>query len=215
MAKPLLTDELWSVIEPGLPRVRPLPLGGRPRASDRACLSGIRFVLKTGIPWEDLPAEFGCCGMTCWRRLRDWQKAGVWTGLHRVLLEMLHEADQIDWSRTLVDSASVRTGRVGGSTAKPPPGALPLDPGCFPSCGFASNTLAGSKSWLDSHNTWYMNRGQVRDPRDRPNGVRRRAPRWTPPLKASCAAGNRAAWAGVVGGGRSQPARETSIVRVG
>jgi len=108
MARPLLTDELWLVIEPGLPRVRPSLLGGRPRASDRACVSGILFVLRTGIPWEDLPAEFGCCGMTCWRRLRDWQKVGVWTGLHRVLLEMLHEADQIDWSRTWVDSASVR-----------------------------------------------------------------------------------------------------------
>jgi transposase len=120
MSKPLLTDELWSVIQPGLPRARPSPLGGRPRASDRACLSGILFVLKTGIPWEDLPAEFGCCGMTCWRRLRDWQKAGVWTGLHRVLLEMLHAADQIDWSRTLVDSATVRA--VGGAKK---PGRIP------------------------------------------------------------------------------------------
>lgn len=113
MAKPLLTDELWSVIEPGLPRVKPSPLGGRPRASDRACLSGILFVLKTGIPWEDLPAEFGCCGMTCWRRLRDWQQAGVWTRVHRVLLEMLHEAGLIDWSRALFDSAMVRA--VGGA----------------------------------------------------------------------------------------------------
>lgn len=113
MARPLLTDALWSVIEPGLPRVKPSPLGGRPRASDRACLSGILFVLKTGIPWEDLPAEFGCCGMTCWRRLRDWQKAGVWAGVHRVLLAMLHEAGQIDWSRALLDSATVRA--VGGA----------------------------------------------------------------------------------------------------
>lgn len=119
MAKPLLTDELWSVIEPGLPRPRTYPRGGRPLVSNRATLTGILFVLKTGIPWEDLPREMGCgCGMTCWRRLRDWQKAGIWAGLHRVLLEMLQEANQIDWSRALIDSASVRA--VGGAS-KPAP----------------------------------------------------------------------------------------------
>jgi transposase len=65
-------------------------------------------VLKTGIPWEDLPQEMGCgCGMTCWRRLRDWHVAGVWNGLHAVLLDRLAEADQIDWSRASLDSASV------------------------------------------------------------------------------------------------------------
>jgi len=119
IAKPLLTDELWSVIEPGLPRPRTYPKGGRPLVSNRATLTGILFVLKTGIPWEDLPREMGCgCGMTCWRRLRDWQKAGIWAGLHRVLLEMLQEANQIDWSRALIASASVRA--VGGAS-KPAP----------------------------------------------------------------------------------------------
>jgi transposase len=114
MGQPLVSDELWSVIEPGLPRQRPRPRGGRPPVPDRACLTGIVFVLKTGIAWEDLPQEMGCgCGMTCWRRLRDWQQAGVWEGLHRVLLELLHEADRIDWSRALVDSATVRA--VGGA----------------------------------------------------------------------------------------------------
>jgi len=72
-------------------------------------LTGILFVLKTGIPWEDLPQEMGCgCGMTCWRRLRDWQEAGVWQDIHHLLLNRLRESDQIDWSRAVVDSASVR-----------------------------------------------------------------------------------------------------------
>ena len=75
---------------------------------DRAALTGIVFVLKTGIQWEDLPAEMGCgSGMTCWRRLRDWQAAGVWARLHRVLLERLHGADKLDWTRASLDSASV------------------------------------------------------------------------------------------------------------
>lgn len=79
-------------------------------------------MLKTGIPWEYLPQELGCgCGMTCWRRLRDWQQAGVWDRLHRVLLAKLRGANQIDWSRAVVDSASVRA--VGGAKkpARTPP----------------------------------------------------------------------------------------------
>jgi transposase len=76
---------------------------------DRRALAGIVFVLKTGIPWEFLPQEMNCgCGMTCWRRLRDWNDAGVWRRLHRVLLERLNTADKIDWSRAVVDSASIR-----------------------------------------------------------------------------------------------------------
>ena len=114
MAKPLVTDDLWTVVEPLLPQRPPRPKGGRPVVNDRAALSGILFVLKTGIPWEYLPQEMGCgAGMTCWRRLRDWQRAGVWDHLHRVLLDRLRGADQLDWSRAAVDSASVRA--VGGA----------------------------------------------------------------------------------------------------
>lgn len=108
MAKPLLPDDLWSVIEPLLPPPRPRPKGGRPPISNRAALTGILFVFKTGLPWEYLPVEMGCgSGMSCWRRLRDWQEAGVWAALHRVLLERLEGAGQLDWRRAALDSASV------------------------------------------------------------------------------------------------------------
>ena len=108
MAKPILSDELWNVISPLLPPERPKPKGGRPRVPDRRALGGILFVLKTGIPWEMLPREMGCgSGMTCWRRLQEWQEAGVWHSLHRLLLDRLGEADRIDWSRASLDSASV------------------------------------------------------------------------------------------------------------
>jgi transposase len=120
MAKPLVSDDLWAVVVPLLPRDPPKPKGGRPRVPDRACLTGIIFVLKSGIPWEMLPQELGCgSGMTCWRRLRDWQAAGVWERLHHVLLDRLGEADRIDWSRASLDSASIpakrgatRSGRI-------------------------------------------------------------------------------------------------------
>jgi transposase len=108
MAKKLVTDELWEVIEPLLPEEPPKPKGGRPRIDDRAVLTGILFVLKTGIPWEMLPQEMDCgSGMTCWRRLKEWHEAGVWEQLHRRLLDRLGEADHIDWERASLDSASV------------------------------------------------------------------------------------------------------------
>ncbi len=108
MSKPLVTDELWDMIAPLLPPAPPKPKGGRPRIPDRAALTGIIFVLRTGIPWELLPQEMGCgSGTTCWRRLRDWQHAGVWKRLHQALLDRLGHADQIDWSRASVDSRSV------------------------------------------------------------------------------------------------------------
>ena len=109
MSKLLVSDELWNLIEPILPKHPYVPGVGKPRVSDRVCLTGILFVLKTGIPWEYLPLEMGCgSGMTCWRRLRDWQRRGVWQRLHDLLLNKLREADKIDWSRAVVDSTSVR-----------------------------------------------------------------------------------------------------------
>jgi transposase len=108
MSKPLVSDELWAVVAPLLPAEPPKPQGGRPRVPDRAALTGIIFVLRTGIQWELLPQEMGCgSGVTCWRRLRDWQAAGVWDALHHTLLDRLGEADRIDWSRASLDSASV------------------------------------------------------------------------------------------------------------
>src|SRR3954447_21375305 len=108
MARPLVSDALWAEIEPLLPPPKPRPKGGRPPVPDRAALGGILFVLKSGIPWEMLPKEMGCgSGMTCWRRLRAWQAAGVWSRLHRALLDRLGRANAIDWGRCSIDSASV------------------------------------------------------------------------------------------------------------
>jgi len=108
MSTPLVSDDLWAVVAPLLPPEPPKPKGGRPRVPDRAALTGIIFVLKSGIPWEMLPQEMGRgSGVTCWRRLRDWQDAGVWDALHRALLDRLGAAGRIDWSRVRVDAASV------------------------------------------------------------------------------------------------------------
>jgi transposase len=119
MSKPLVSDELWALVASLLPPEPPKPKGGRPRVSDRAALAGIIFVLKSGIPWEMLPQELGCgSGMTCWRRLRDWQEAGVWDALHRALLDRLGDAGHIDWSRVSLDSASIPAKRGAMSPAR-------------------------------------------------------------------------------------------------
>lgn len=119
MAKPLLPDDLWQVIEPLLPKHPPSPKGGRPRLPDRKALTGIIFVLKTGIPWEDLPQEMGCgCGMSCWRRLQEWHQAGVWDRVAELLLARLNAKGKIDFSRFLLDSSHVRA--FGGGTQTGP-----------------------------------------------------------------------------------------------
>ena len=121
MAAPLVSDTLWSFFSPLLPPRPPRPKGGRPPVEDRAALTGILFVLKSGIPWEMLPREMGCgSGMTCWRRLRDWQEAGVWQAFHHALLDRLGRAGLIDWSRCSLDSASLPA-KAGGAATGPNP----------------------------------------------------------------------------------------------
>ncbi|WP_405965672.1 IS5 family transposase [Streptomyces sp. NBC_00723] len=119
----ILSDELWSLIEPLLPVPAPKLAEGRPRVPDRQALCGILFVLHTGIQWEYLPQELGFgSGMTCWRRLAAWNEAGVWDALHLVLLKKLRSKDKLDWSRAVIDSSHVRAARRG-----PKGGPSPVD----------------------------------------------------------------------------------------
>jgi transposase len=105
MAKPIVDDDLWGRLEPFLtPKPRRSRFPGRKPLDNRKALTGILFVLKTGIAWEDLPQELGCgCGMSCWRRLREWQQTGVWRILQQLLRAKLPDAQKIDWSRTDTD----------------------------------------------------------------------------------------------------------------
>jgi len=121
--KPLVTDELWEHVQP----LRPPPprrhfrFPGRKPLDYRKVLTGILFVLKTGIAWDDLPAELGCgCGKTCRHYLRLWYQAGVWLKLHAVLLAELNGADQIDWQRALIDASFVKA-PCGGEDTGPNP----------------------------------------------------------------------------------------------
>jgi transposase len=111
----LVSDELWARIEPLLPVVSwRADHPGRKRLDNRKVLCGILFVLYTGIPWEFLPPElrFGP-GMTCWRRLRDWNEAGVWQRLHETLLAELNAAGALDWSGAVIDGSHIRSMKGG------------------------------------------------------------------------------------------------------
>jgi len=127
MSQRLIDDALWRRIEPLLPKPprRRWKSMGRPRVPDRAALTGILFVLRSGIPWQMLPKEMGCgSGSTCWRRLVRWQRARVWRRLHTVLLAELRQRGQLDLARAVVDSASIRVLRGGKKLDRTQPNSL-------------------------------------------------------------------------------------------
>src|SRR3954447_21463490 len=108
----VLTDELWTRLEPLIPvHQRRFRHPGRRRTPDRAALEGILWVARTGIGWNRLPTElFGASGATCWRRLRDWQEPRVWQRLHETLLGELRAAGKLDLSAAIVASSPLPLG---------------------------------------------------------------------------------------------------------
>jgi transposase len=107
---------LWARLAPLIPAARKKRghRHGRGRIPDRAVLTGILYVLRSGVPWQMLPREMGCgSGSTCWRRLVRWQRAGVWRRLHETLLAELRRRGRLDQRWTVIDSASVRALRGG------------------------------------------------------------------------------------------------------
>jgi transposase len=139
----VVSDALWELVEPLLPRKeRRFRYPGRKRLPDREALQGILFVLHTGIAWRHLPLELGFgSGATCWRRLEEWQRAGVWERLHALLLDRLRAAGEIDWSRAVVDSSHVQVKNGAPKRAR----ALWTEAGEAPST-ISSSRRAGSRS---------------------------------------------------------------------
>jgi transposase len=121
MAKKRVSEAFWEAIAPLLPEHKPFPKGGRPPVSNRACLEGIIFVLKTGMPWQMLPTRLGYgSGSTCWRRFHAWTQLGIWPKLHRRLLRILGRRGQLNLERAVIDSASVRALKGGRTPARTP-----------------------------------------------------------------------------------------------
>jgi transposase len=139
----IVSDELWELVEPLLPKVeRRFRYPGRKRLPDRQALQGILFVLHTGISWPHLPLELGFgSGVTCWRRMDAWQKAGVWERLHELLLARLRAAGEIEWSRAVADSSHVQAKKGAPRRAR----ARLIEPDWAPSTT-SSSTRPGSRS---------------------------------------------------------------------
>ncbi|GAB7537627.1 hypothetical protein BGC_38450 [Burkholderia sp. 3C] len=144
-AMPTLDDALWSMIQPLIPpaKARRTRYPGRKPLGDRAVMAGILYVLETGIPWGQLPQEMGFgSGMSCWRRLRDWQQAGVWAQIHAVLMGQMRSAARVDWSRVQIESrpkraagAEVRAAVIAAAEAGAPQigfGVQPAGAACPP-----------------------------------------------------------------------------------
>jgi transposase len=134
----LVPDGLWQRVQPLLPQRPPRRFRhpGRLPRDDRAALAGIVHVLITGCTWGQVPTEqFGCSGVTCWRRLRDWTKAGVWPTPYQVLLDELRAAGKLDLQTAVVDGSHVRALKGATSSTRPaahrPPqhGLVPQRPG--------------------------------------------------------------------------------------
>jgi transposase len=132
----VVSDELWDLVEPLLPqKERRFRYPGRKRLSDRQALQGILFVLHTGIAWTHLPQELGFgSGVTCWRRLDEWQRAGVWERLHVLLLSRLRAAGELEWSRAVVDSSQIQAKKGAPKRAR----ARSTEPVRAPSSTFSS-----------------------------------------------------------------------------
>ena len=143
MATELLPDNLWNEVRPLLPPHPAHKKGGHPFVDDRACLRGIIFILRSGMAWQLLPKQLDCgSGSTCWRRFHDWTKAGVWPELHEKLLGHLGRLGEIDLSRAVIDSASVRA-VFGGPT----PDRIPRIGRKMAANGTSSPTRRASRCW--------------------------------------------------------------------
>ncbi len=121
MVRQWVSDELWSETKPLMPLRLARPKGGRPPVPDRDCLVGIIFILRTGSPWNAIPAGLGAgSGPTCWRRFRKWSAAGVWSQVWQKVLNHLGRCGKVDLSHAVIDSASVRA-VFGGAHTGPNP----------------------------------------------------------------------------------------------
>lgn len=116
--KPFVSDELWEKVSPLLPPEKPGKLGGRPRRNNREVLEGILWVLKTGAPWIDLPQGYPSPA-TCWRRLVNWEKKGIWLNIWQVFLGALDDKHRLEWKEFFVDGSFSPAKKGGFASARP------------------------------------------------------------------------------------------------
>ena len=113
-----LLDHMWERVRPLLPARVPNPKGGRPWADDKACFAGIVYALRNGIRWNAMPRSFPS-GVTCWRRHRDWTKAGVWGRVWARVVAELDAAGELDTAELFLDATFAEDRQGGRASAAP------------------------------------------------------------------------------------------------
>lgn len=121
MADACMPEEFYELAHPLLPAEKePGPEGGRPPVTHYTALKVIWFVLVTGCRWKDVPRELGCCGETARTRLQAWERAGLWDRLHKLMLTLLHQKNELHLETAIVDSTQVRAFGGGEATGPSP-----------------------------------------------------------------------------------------------
>jgi transposase len=121
MADACMPEKYYELASPMLPPEKePGPDGGRPPKAHRTVLKVIWFVLVTGCRWKDVPQEMGCCGETARTRLQRWERAGIWSKLHHLLLTMLNHEKQLHLESAIIDTTQVRAFGGGDATGPSP-----------------------------------------------------------------------------------------------
>jgi transposase len=118
MTKRMLTDKQWERIAPHLPAHPASPKGGRPRASDRECLEGILWLLRSGARWQDIPVDLPS-GSTCWRRLQEWASEDILEQIQAILIEDLDELGRVDFDELLADATFIRAKKGDWKSERP------------------------------------------------------------------------------------------------
>jgi putative transposase len=100
----MLTDDLWAVMAPLVERAKKHRGGQKPETPDRVFFEAVLYWARTGVPWRDLPAEFGEWDAV-YNRLRRW----VYSGSLKALFDLLTESPELgEVRRVLLDSTIVR-----------------------------------------------------------------------------------------------------------
>ena len=114
-----LTDAQWAKIAPLIPEPKPNPNGGPWPIANRPCFEGILWVLRSGARWKDLPKRRFPSASTCWRRLRDWERTGIWLKVWRTFLAELDEQGRLKWEETFADGTFSPAKKGARASARP------------------------------------------------------------------------------------------------
>jgi putative transposase len=110
----MITDELWTTLGPCVERAKRYKCGAEPELPERMFFEAVLYWARTGIPWRDMPGEFGAWDAV-YNRFRRWISSGSLAKLFELLTD---EPAFDDVKRVLVDATNVRAHRHAAGASK-------------------------------------------------------------------------------------------------